>query len=139
MKKSELSTHDRELCEKAQKACENSYAPFSNFRVGAAVRLRSGAILTAANQESEVLPAGMCAERIVLSWCQANHAGDPVEAMAVASVPSDKECSPCGICRQTLLDTQRRQGVAIRVLMCSDSTVSVVDSAEDLLPFSFAL
>lgn len=139
MKKEELSAHDSELCERAREACGNSYAPFSNFRVGAAVRLRSGAILTAANQESEVLPAGMCAERIVLSWAQANHADDPVEALAVVSASGDRECSPCGICRQTLLDTQRRQLSPIKVLMCGEDSVSIVNSAEELLPYSFAL
>ncbi len=135
----EMSAPDRELCDRATEACGGAFAPYSNFRVGAAARLRSGRILTGSNQESEVFPATMCAERTLLFNWQANHSGDPIEAFAIASVPGERECYPCGQCRQVLLDVERRQGSPIRVIMCSDTTASVVGSAADLLPFQFAL
>jgi cytidine deaminase len=135
----EMTAADRELAEHALDACGGAYAPYSNFRVGAAARLRSGRIMTGSNQESEVFPAGMCAERTLLFHWQARHAGDPVEAMAIASIPGERECYPCGQCRQVLLDTERRQGSPIRVLMCSEVSASVVGSAKDLLPFQFSL
>jgi cytidine deaminase len=135
----EMPEADRELCDRAREACGDAHAPYSNFRVGAAARLRSGLILTGANQESEVFPATMCAERTLLFHWQANHAGDPIETLAIASIPGERECYPCGQCRQVILDTERRQGSPIRVIMCSDTTASAVDSAIRLLPFTFSL
>ncbi len=135
----EMSEADRELCDRATGACGSAYAPYSKFRVGAAARLKSGRILEGSNQESEVFPAGICAERTLLFHWQAHHSDDPVEALAIASVPGERECYPCGQCRQIILDTERRQGSPIRIIMCSDRTASVVVSAKDLLPFQFAL
>lgn len=134
-----MSEADRELIVRATEACGEAWAPFSHFRVGAATRLKSGKILTGANQESEVFPAGMCAERTLLFHWQAHHSGDPIETLAIASIPGERECSPCGQCRQVILDTERRQGSPIRVIMCGDSSASVVGSAADLLPFGFKL
>ena len=135
----ELDAPDRELAEAARKACDSAHAPYSNFRVGAAARLRSGRVITGSNQESEVFPAGMCAERTLLFNYQAHLAGDPIEAIAIASVPGKSECYPCGQCRQVLLDTEKRQGSPMRIVMCSDATATVVASAKDLLPFTFEL
>jgi cytidine deaminase len=134
-----MSLPDRELADLATAATSGANAPYSHFRVGAAARLRSGHILTGSNQESEVFPAGMCAERTLLFGWQAHHADDPIEALAVASSPGARECYPCGQCRQVLLDVERRQGAPIRIIMCSDDTASVVASAADLLPFGFKL
>jgi len=173
-----LPAPDRELARRALASTARAHAPYSGFRVGAAARLRGGAILTGSNQESEVFPAGMCAERVLLFDWQAHHAGnaidaaiqtdianltsptisvthtpptaptaptapttptDPIEALAIASIPGTAECYPCGACRQTLLDTERRQGSPIRIIMCSDTTATVVRSAADLLPFAFKL
>ena len=135
----ELSPQDRELVAAAYEATTQAYAPYSNFRVGAAARLRSGRIVTGSNQESEVFPSGLCAERTLLYAWQAHNADDAVEAIAIASNPSERECYPCGGCRQVLLDTERRQGVPMRVLMCGGGTVSEVPSAECLLPLQFKL
>lgn len=136
---SELPPTEKELCQKALEACTQANAPYSGFRVGAAARLRSGRILTGANQESEVFPAGMCAERTMLFHWMANHADDRIEALAIASVPGERECYPCGQCRQVLLDAERRQGKPIRIIMCGNRSASVVGSAKDLLPFQFEL
>lgn len=135
----EMTDADRELCDRATRACGDAYAPYSQFRVGAAARLRSGRILEGSNQESEVFPAGMCAERTLLFHWQACHSADPIEALAIASIPGERECYPCGQCRQVLLDTERRQGSPIRIIMCSADTASAVVSAKYLLPFQFEL
>ncbi len=134
-----LPDTDRELARLASEACGLAFAPYSKFRVGAAARLRSGLILTGSNQESEVFPAGLCAERTLLFNWMAHHADDPIETLAIASVPGERECYPCGQCRQVLLDTERRQGSPMRVIMCSDRTASAVNSVKDLLPFQFEL
>ncbi len=130
---------DRELVGKARAACATSYSPYSGFRVGAAARLASGAVITASNQESAVFPAGTCAEQNLLTTWQSHHAGDPIEALAVASIPGMRECYPCGICRQVLADTEARQGSPIRVIMASDSGASTVSTAANLMPFNFKL
>lgn len=137
--RADMPGDDRELCECARKACGEAWAPYSNFRVGVAARLESGHIMVGSNQESEVFPAGMCAERTLLVHWQARHSTDPIETFTIASVPGEKECYPCGICRQTLLDVERRQGSPMRIIMCSDTSASVVASAKDLLPFNFTL
>lgn len=135
----ELTEVDRALVEEAVKATERAYAPYSHFRVGAAARLRSGRLLTGSNSESEVFPAGLCAERSLLFYAQANHADDPIEALAIASNPSERECYPCGQCRQVLVDVERRQQSPIRIIMAGGGSASVVRSAELLLPFTFVL
>ena len=111
----------------------------AGFGFGAAARLRSGRILRGSNFESEVFPAGLCAERSLLFYAQANHADDPIEALAIASDPSERECYPCGQCRQVLVDVERRQGTPLRVIMSGGGTASVVSSATLLLPFTFKL
>ncbi len=136
---SELSSGDRECVDMAQKAVKSAIAPYSNFNVGAAARLKSGKILTGSNVESEVYPAGLCAERSLLYYHQANFADDPVEVIAIASEPSQRECYPCGQCRQVLMDVERRQGNKIRIIMSGNGTASVVEQAADLLPFTFSL
>ena len=102
-------------------------------------RLRSGKILYGSNFEREVYPAGLCAERSLMFYAQANYADDPIETMAIASNPSERECYPCGQCRQVMVDVERRQGSPMRVLMSGHGTVTAVDSASKLLPFTFIL
>ncbi len=135
----EMSTDDRALVVEAQAALKKAYPKYSGFSVGAAVRLASGVILHGANSESEVFPSGICAERSVLYYAEANHSSDPVVALAIASDPSERECYPCGACRQVILDVERRQGVPIRLIMSGGGSASVVDSAATLLPFTFQL
>ena len=134
-----LPTSDSELVKAAFEATTQAYAPFSGFKVGAAARLRSGEIITAANCESEVFPSGLCAERSLLYHYATNHADNPIEAMAIASNPSERECYPCGACRQVMLDTENRQQSPIRIVMAGGGTATVVNSAKDLLPFTFKL
>ena len=134
-----LPKADKELVQAARRATEKAFAPYSEFRVGAAALLRSGEVVSAANCESEVYPSGLCAERVLLYHLQINHADDHIVAFAIASVPAERECYPCGSCRQTLLDAQKRQQSPIRIIMSSAESATVVDSAEELLPFSFKL
>lgn len=135
----DLDEGDRRLIEEAEEATATANAPYSHFHVGAAVRLRSGLTLHASNFESEVYPAGLCAERSLLFYVEANYANDPVVALAIASNPSERECYPCGQCRQVIVDVERRQQSPIRVIMSGAGTATVVDTAEKLLPFTFKL
>ena len=134
-----MPTDERELVEAAQKACNNAIATYSNFHVGAAARLQSGRVVTGSNVESEVYPAGLCAERTLLYHHQASTPEDKIVALAIASDPSLRECYPCGQCRQVLHDVEKRQGLKYKVIMSGNGTASVVESASDLLPFTFSL
>lgn len=135
----ELEERDRSLVAEAEEATKTANAPYSHFHVGAAVRLKSGRTLHASNFESEVYPAGLCAERSLLFYVEANCGDDAVEALAIASNPSERECYPCGQCRQVIVDVERRQKSPIRVIMSGAGSATVVDSAEKLLPFTFKL
>lgn len=135
----DLSETDRELVAAAERATANAHAPYSKFHVGAAARLRSGKILCGSNFESEVYPAGLCAERSLMFYVEANFADDPIETLAIASNPSERECYPCGQCRQVMVDVERRQKSPMRVIMSGHGTASVVETASLLLPFTFTL
>ncbi len=135
----QLGSEDHILIDAAREMTNKSFAPYSSFRVGSAARLKSGKIIHGCNVESEVYPAGLCAERTLLFYAQSNHGDDPIEALAIASVPDNSEVYPCGQCRQVLMDTERRQGSPIRIIMTSKGSATIVDSASVLLPFTFKL
>ena len=135
----ELVMADRKLTEAAFEATTRAHAPYSGFKVGAAARLQSGEIITAANCESEVFPSGLCAERSLLYHYASNYASSPIVALAIASDPSERECYPCGACRQVILDAENRQQSPIRIIMAGGGTATIVESAKDLLPFTFRL
>lgn len=135
----ELDGIKQRLIEKAKGACEQSYSPFSKFKVGAAILLDNGEILTASNQESEVLPSGMCAERILLYNAQSNHHNNKITDLAIFSISTENICPPCSSCRQIISDTIKRQEAPITIYMASDKEVIVVDNALELIPFNFSI
>ena len=114
----------RKLVAEAQRAQRTPTRPIRISRSGRR-RLRSGKILYGSNFESEVYPAGLCAERSLMFYAQANYADDPIETMAIASNPSERECYPCGQCRQVMVDVERRQGSPMRVMMSGHGTATV--------------
>ena len=121
----------------------NAYAPYSSFRVGAALLLENGTILTGANHENAAFPVGVCAERVVLGMLDMR--GPAVQAIAV-TYQTDRPLhhsplAPCGLCRQSLLEVRVHQQAPIAVLMaCPDVAVPVrvVPDAADLLPLYFS-
>ena len=139
----DLSEPDKKLADFAREACRTSYSPYSGFRVGAAAILDDGTILTASNQESEVFPSGMCAERILLYKFQSDFPERKILAVAIASEqdnkPAKNEVYPCGGCSQVFADTEKRQQQPIRLIMCGAETCTEIDSAKHLLPFAFEL
>ena len=141
-KAEELESTDRELLQAAHRACSSAYSPYSKFNVGAAVRLASGIILQGSNQENAAYPSGLCAERVAFFAAGAQHPGDSILAAAVVTDRAMPvlEFSPCGGCRQVLLETEDRQGNAIRFLMqTGDSNVLVSANVSQFLPLSFKL
>lgn len=140
--KEELSPPDLELVEAACSATYTSYAPYSHFYVGAAVRLDNGEVVTGSNQENAAFGAGTCAERTALFYANANHPNIGVHAIAVAARGSNgyllkSHISPCGVCRQALIEVQKRSGHPVRVLLVGEESVKVVPTVSHLLPFQF--
>lgn len=135
----EFTAEERRVVDAAKEACAKAFAPYSGFRVGAAALLESGRIITGNNQESEVFPAGICAERNLLFHHMGSDPGDRIKVLAIASLPDERECYPCGICRQVLNDVQKRQGSRIKVIMTGAQTATAVEDVSYLLPFTFIL
>jgi cytidine deaminase len=137
-----LETTDQELLEAARKATQNAYAPYSNFWVGAAARLSSNQIIIGANQESASFPVGVCAERALLNSVGSQFPELSIVTMAVSYQPVGKDSkepiSPCGMCRQSLLDFENRYGAPIKIILAGlEGPVMMIDSASYLLPFGF--
>lgn len=137
----ELSEIDQKLIKVAKEATNRSYAPYSHFCVGAAALLNNGEIISGCNQENAAYPSGLCAERTTLFYANSRYPDAAVEALAIAARSQSgfliNPIPPCGACRQVLLETERRFGVPIRVLLYSKNDIFLVNSVEDLLPLSF--
>ena len=137
----ELTADDRELVLKAKDMTANSYSPYSNFKVGAALRLANGSIFCGSNQENASFPVGLCAERTAFCFAQANAPEQAPVAIAIAAFTGGaflgKPVSPCGACRQALLEAETRYGRPIRVLLYGEDGIYIVDSVRDLLPLTF--
>ena len=138
----ELPADLSELCQEARRASQGAYAKYSNFKVGAAVRLAGGAVAIGSNQENAAYPSGLCAERTALFSAAANNPEAAPEAIAIWAETAGGQTSspvpPCGACRQVMTETEQRYGRPIAVLMCSSRGVDIVESAADLMPLSFA-
>jgi cytidine deaminase len=137
----ECSEIEKKLIEAAKSATFNAYAPYSGFKVGAAVLLANGEIIVGNNQENAAYPSGLCAERTAVFFANANLPNEKVEMIAIAAYYNGaftKEIvAPCGACRQVLLEVENRFGSPMKVLMYSDESVYIVNSVKDLLPLSF--
>lgn len=137
----ELSLEEQELVEAAKQATTGSYAPYSKFRVGAAVRLKDGTIVCGANQENAAFPSGLCAERTALFAANAQHPDQPVTALAIAAQKGRQylaqPISPCGACRQVISGVEDRYGQPIRILLYGTEGILVSDGITPLLPLCF--
>ena len=138
----ELSAQDREIVEAARKATANSYAVYSGFSVGAAVRLSDGTIVSGTNQENAAYPSGLCAERTTIFWANSQYPDKAVEVLAIAARTShgelERPISPCGACRQVILETEKRFNTPIRIILYGTKECYVVeDGVRALLPLSF--
>jgi len=134
----ELSKENQNLIDLSKKAAEKAYAPYSKFRVGAAILLENGEILSGNNQENASYPVGICAERTLLSYAHANFPESKKLKLAISVLDTSKDVSPCGLCRQTLLEYESLQGQPIEIMLHNMSgTVIVLPSASSLLPLHF--
>lgn len=131
-----MTSEKENLINAARKASLSAYAPYSNFQVGAAVLLEDKTIICGNNQENIAYPLGSCAERVAVNYARANHPSLRIVAIAIFSPDSSEPITPCGGCRQVLMEVVRNQKVDITVIMCSNKS-TIEQTASELLPMSF--
>jgi len=138
-----LPGEDGMLVEKATDAASRAYAPYSSFRVGAAVRLESGIIVTGSNIENAAFPSGTCAESNAISNAVSNHPGDRPVAIAIAAMNSkgitSQPVTPCGRCRQVISEEESRYGKPVRIILHGSSKTYIIEKCSDLLPLQFSM
>ena len=138
----ELSSEEQRLMQEAVRAREDAYAPYSGFKVGAAVLMENGRVVIGNNQENASYPSGLCAERVAVYQAGALYPGLEIRAIAVSAAASTgkktQPAAPCGNCRQAIAEYEQRQEAGIRILMSGDTgTVYKCGSVADLLPLAF--
>lgn len=138
----ELNSEDALLLREARKVTQYAYAPYSNFNVGAVAKLENGKTVSGTNQENASFPAGICAERTLLSTASSLFPGVGIDTIAISynnlDGKSDRPVSPCGICRQSLVEFQDRTKKQIRVILSGmEGEVQIIENAKDLLPLVF--
>lgn len=137
----ELTEQEQLLVRQAQKATQRSYSPYSSFQVGAAVLLDNETIVTGSNQENAAYPSGLCAERTALFYAGSQYPDMPIKALAIAGYTKgeflDEPLSPCGACRQVMLETEIRSKKPMRVYLIGRKKIYILESASSLVPLSF--
>ena len=137
----ELGEADRTLLEAAVDAMKGSYAPYSHFNVGAAVRLADGTVVKGANQENAAYPSGLCAERTAMFAASAQNPGVPFEAIAVVCARNGSLMlnpgSPCGACRQVMAQYERLAMKPLRIILGSGGPILAFTGVESLMPLIF--
>ncbi len=136
-----LDPHISKLIVLAKDAAKKAYSPYSKFQVGAVVELNNGEILSANNQENAAYPSGLCAERTVLFYANANYPDIPVRRMVLAAFDkgqlTNSPVYPCGACRQVMMETQDRFKQDYEVWMLGKDKLHMVRSIDPLLPLKF--
>ena len=138
----ELTETDRRLIDEARQATERSYAPYSRFHVGAAILLDNGETVTGANQENAAYPSGTCAERSACYYAHARYPEARFMAIAIAARGTDglevaDPISPCGACRQALLEYETLAGRNVRVILAGRDRIYILPSVRATLPLAF--
>lgn len=137
-----LQSEEISLVNKAFEAMDKAYAPYSKFKVGAALLLDNGQIIQGNNQENIAYPSGLCAERVALFHAGAQFPGIAVDLICIVAkgdlMPISQLLSPCGACRQVMLESENRQNKPIRIILVNqDNRTMCIDSVQNLLPFGF--
>ena len=137
----QLELRDRELAQAAIEATKGSYAPYSNFNVGAAVRLDNGQIVKGSNQENAAYPSGICAERTAMFYASANYPENAMTAIAITASQNGTLCdnpvTPCGSCRQVMAQYQTKGGQPMEILLIGGKKIWKFGKVDDVLPLIF--
>lgn len=137
----QLDPADKELAEAAIKATEGSYAPYSKFNVGAAVRLDNGLIIKGSNQENAAYPSGTCAERTAMFYAASTYPDNAITDIAVVASQNGQICenpaTPCGACRQVMAQYQTKGGRPMSILLVGSGRIWKFSKVDDILPLIF--
>ncbi len=137
----ELAKADQTLLRSARETAKNAYAPYSGFRVGAAVLLENGEIVKGCNQENAAYPSGLCAERIALFHAAATYPGIAVKALAVSNDDNGnsqkQKAKPCGACLQVLSEFEDLAGSPVKIILDGNNCINIIEGIDKLLPFRF--
>jgi len=137
----ELSEEDQYLIKLAKEAVKNAYAPYSEFKVGACVLLANGETFLGNNQENAAYPSGLCAERVAIFYANSKFPNVAVSKIAICAMNKNgfinPPISPCGACRQVLLETELRFKTAIKLILFGNSKTITVENVKQLLPLHF--
>lgn len=139
----ELDDDARRLVDVAREYTSHSYAPYSHFSVGAAIRLDNGEIVPGANQENAAYPSGTCAERSACYYAHARYPEARFRAIAIAARETDgseirQPVAPCGACRQALLEYEKLAGSDVEVYLVGSECIYRIPSVKALLPLAFS-
>lgn len=139
----EFDNTEIRLVKKAIEATERSYARYSNFKVGAALLLEDGTEVIGCNQENAAYPVTICAERSALFSAGAQYPELAVTTIAIAARNENGELlaepiTPCGSCRQALIETETRYGRPIKILLYGTCHIYVIEGIRNLMPLSFS-
>ena len=139
----DLSEKQALLVNTAIKAARDAYAPYSEYHVGAALRLANGEIVIGSNQENAAYPSGMCAERVAVFFAGARHPDVPVESVAIAAIREgilqEEPIAPCGACRQVLYEKESQGEGSMELILYGSKKIQVLSKVTDLLPLPFKL
>jgi cytidine deaminase len=137
----DLNAEEQRLTHTALAVAHNAYAPYSKFKVGAAILLDNGEVVTGSNQENAAYPSGLCAERVALFWAGSQFPESAVKTMVIVSVKEGELVSrivaPCGACRQVINEASHRYKKPFSLLLVGKEGILKVENANDLLPLSF--
>ncbi|NER18666.1 cytidine deaminase [Spongiivirga citrea] len=138
----ELVGSDASLMHLAIKVRNTAYAPYSNYKVGAAILLENGEIITGTNQENAAYPSGLCAERVAIFYAGSQYPGVPIKKIAITAAASNgssnEPVSSCGACRQSIAEYEQKQKTPIEMLFMGETgKVIKMNSLADLLPLAF--
>ena len=137
----ELDETGRLLVQRAIEATAHSYAPYSDFHVGAALMLDDGHTIIGANQENAAFPSGLCAERTAMFAASSRYPDKDMLSIAIAGGVlgrlGNSPATPCGACRQVMAQYQAKSGKPMSVLMVADGLIWKFDRVDDILPMIF--
>jgi cytidine deaminase len=138
----EIAQDKQALLDACLSAMAHAYAPYSHFSVGAAVLLENGVLVMGNNQENAAYPSGLCAERVAFYAAGANYPGIRIVAAAVTASSNQytqgDPVTPCGGCRQCMLEYELKQRTDIELFMISPSgEILKSSSIKQLLPLHF--
>ena len=138
---SKLSVIEQELVKNALDSAKNSYAPYSNFHVGASLLLENGEIINGNNQENAAYPSGLCAERVAIFYANSHFPGVKIKTLVITALNKNgltpEPVYPCGSCRQVMIENESHLKNSIKLILVGAKSIHLLENTSQLLPMGF--